>query len=335
VTSKRSLKAAVVPLIGALTLALAACGGGEGGGGGGGAAGEEKKEARNITLIQGVRGDEFYISMQCGAQVAARAAGARLSVQGPEEFDAAQQTQILNAVVAEQPDAILIAPTDVKAMIPPLRQAKDAGIKIVTVDTVTEDETIPESAIATDNLGSGRIAARTLADLIDDKSGSVLVVNVKPGISTTDQRQQGFEEEIRKIGGLKYLGGEYSNNEPARAASIVNSTVSAEPDLVGIFATNLFSAEGAATGLRQSGKTDVRVVGFDAGPAQVKQLEQGIVQALIAQKPAEIGKLGVEQAIAALDGKPTKKHIATGTEVITKDNLDEPASQEALYKSKC
>jgi ribose transport system substrate-binding protein len=335
--TKHSLKGVIVPLMGAATMALAACGGGDGGGGGGGggSAAGEKKEPRTITLIQGVRGDEFYISMQCGAQEAADAAGAKLNVQGPEEFDAAQQTQILNAVVAEKPDAILIAPTDVKAMIPPLLQAKEAGIKIVTVDTVTEDESIPESAIATDNLESGRIAARTLTELVEDKSGALLVVNVKPGISTTDQRQQGFEEEIKKIGGFKYLGGEYSNNDPAKAAQIVNSTISAEPDLAGIFATNLFAAEGSATGLRQSGEKGVRVVGFDAGPAQVKQLEEGIVQALIAQKPAEIGKLGVEQAIAALDGQPVKKKIATGTEVITQDNVDEPASQEALYKSKC
>jgi ribose transport system substrate-binding protein len=79
----------------------------------------------------------------------------------------------------------------------------------------------------------------------------------------------------------------------------------------------------------------VRIVGFDAGPAQVEQLKQGLVQALIAQKPGEIGKLGVEQAVAAINGDKVTKKITTGTEVITKQNLDSPEGKAALYKAEC
>jgi ribose transport system substrate-binding protein len=286
-----------------------------------------------MTLIQGVRGDEFYITMACGAQQAAKKANVNLDVQGPEEFDAAQQTPIVNSVVAAQPDAILIAPTDVKAMIAPIQQAVDAGIKVILVDTVIEAD-LAESEIATDNLESGRVAAATLVELMPEPA-PVLVVNVKPGISTTDQRQQGFEERIKEEQGYEYLGAEFSNNDPARAASIVTSTLQAESDLGGIFATNLFSAEGSATGLQQSGNKDVRIVGFDAGPAQVEQLERGLVQALIAQKPAQIGKLGIEQAVAAVNGDQVTKEITTGTEVITEENLDSPEGQAALYKAEC
>jgi ribose transport system substrate-binding protein len=88
------------------------------------------------------------------------------------------------------------------------------------------------------------------------------------------------------------------------------------------------------SGLKQAGKLgDVKVVGFDAGPKQVEDLKSGLVQALIAQRPAEIGKDGVEQALNALEGKPTTKQIGTDFSVITKDNLDE--QQDALYKSTC
>ena len=93
------------------------------------------------------------------------------------------------------------------------------------------------------------------------------------GASTSDQRQKGFEQEIRKYPGIKYIGFQISNNEPARAAAEVSSTLAAHPDLAGIFATNDRSAEGAATGLRNTGKVGVvKVVGFDSGPEQVKQL---------------------------------------------------------------
>ena len=77
----------------------------------------------------------------------------------------------------------------------------------------------------------------------------------------------------------------------------------------------------------------MKIVGFDAGPKQVQDLKDGLVQALIAQRPAQIGSLGVQQAVAALDDKPTKKKIATGFISITKDNLAQ--NQDALYKASC
>ena len=316
----------------ALALALAACGGDDDGGGGAGSAEKQYK----LTLIQGVKGDQFYVTMQCGAQEAARAAGATLDVAAPDEFDASLQTPVVNAVVAKKPDAILVAPTDTQAMIPPLTQAKQAGIKLVFVDTTTENGAeLAESEIASDNEEGGREAARTLAELTGGK-GSVLVINVKPGISTTDARAKGFEDEIKKTPGLKYIGQEYSNDKPEIAASKATAALAAHPDLVGIFGTNLFSAEGAATGLRSAGATKkVKIVGFDAGPKQVEDLEQGIVQALIAQKPADIGRAGVEQAIAALKGEPVQKKIGTGFVVVTKENMNSPDVEPFLYKSSC
>jgi ribose transport system substrate-binding protein len=285
-----------------------------------------------MTLIAGVKGDEFYLTMNCGAQEAAKAAGVQLDFQGPDEFDASQQTPIVNAVAAKKPDAVLIAPTDTKAMYAPIKQMAANGTKIVLVDTTLADPSMAVSQIASDNEKGGEAAAEELTKLIGGK-GKVMVVNVKPGISTTDARGKGFETGA-KSAGLDYLGQQYDDDDPAKAASIVTATLAKDPDLKGIFAANLFSAEGAASGLKQSGKTNqVKIVGFDAGPKQVEDLKAGTVQALIAQRPADIGKQGVEQALAALQGKPTTKQIGTDFAVITKDNLDQ--NQDALYKSSC
>jgi ribose transport system substrate-binding protein len=319
---------AAVLMLAAAAGTVVACGDDEDEGGGGGAGGE----SYSMTLIAGVKGDEFYITMNCGAQEAAKEIGATLEFQGPDQFDAAQQTPIVDAVAAESPDAILIAPTDTKALFAPITQAAQNS-KIVLVDTTLDDPSMAVSQIASDNLEGGRTAGETLLDLIGGK-GKVLVVNVKPGISTTDQRGQGFEEAVEGKPGVEYLGQEYSQDDPAIAAEIVTSTLAKHPDLKGIFATNLFSAEGAASGLRQSGKLgDVKIVGFDAGPKQVKDLEDGLVQALIAQKPADIGRQGVEQAYAALEGQETTPEIGTDFEVITKENLAE--MQDVLYKPSC
>ena len=108
----------------ALTLTLGAglltaCGDDDDSGGGGGGGGKE------LTLVAGVKGDEFYITMNCGAQAEAKKQGASLNFQGPNEFSADQQTPIVNAVAAKQPDAVLIAPTDTKAMYAPIKQLAD------------------------------------------------------------------------------------------------------------------------------------------------------------------------------------------------------------------
>ena len=326
---RRRSTAALATCLALLALPVAGCGDDDDGGGGEGA------EGANITLVQGVKGDEFYITMGCGAEEAARKAGVNLEITGPDKFAADAQIPVLNGVAAQSPDAILIAPTDTKALFAPIQQAAETGAKIILVDTTLENPEVAESQIASNNPEGGRLAGEELIKLIGGE-GKVMVENVNPGISTTDQRQQGFEEAIEGEPDVEYLGTQFHDDEPARAASQVKAQLAKDPDLKGIFATNIFGSEGAANGLREAGKLgDVKHVGFDAGPAQVEQLEEGLVQALIAQKPADIGRQGVEQAVNAIEGRPVKEKITTGYVTIERDQLEDPKVQQALYKPSC
>lgn len=296
---------------------------------------EPTGEAFDITLIPGVTGDEFYVSMECGALEAAAEFGVNLDVQGAPQFSPTEQIPVLEAVIASGPDAILIAPTDVDALQAPLQAAVDAGIVVVLVDTTLSDPSLAVSQIASDNLLGGQLAADALGELMEGE-GAAMVVNVTPGISTTDARGEGFIQGLEaNWPDIEFVGQEYSDNEPARAAEIVSATLAAVPDLRGIFGANLFSAEGAATGIRQEGRDDVFVVGFDAGPAQIEQLREGIVQALIVQQPLDIGYQGVEQAVLALTGGENTFEIGTGFVIATLENLDDPDVAAFLYRSDC
>lgn len=317
--------------IGATTgLALTGCSAGTTNTGGSGSSSGGYK----IAFVQGVAGDEFYISMQCGIEAAAKEAGATVVTQGPTKFDPTLQKPLVDSVVASKPDALLVAPTDVKAMQAPLKAAADAGIKVVLVDTTLTDASFAVSQVSSDNKGGGA-AAFDAIKAAHPEGGKVLVVSIDPGISTSDARGDGFKEAVAKDSKFTFLGIQYSHNQPATAAEIVTAALQKDPDIVGIFAANLFAAEGTATGVQQAGKVGkLTIVGFDAGPAQVKQLKAGVVQALVAQEPATIGKDGVAQAIAALKGKPTEAKIQTGFTVLTKDNID-GAGAQAVYKSSC
>jgi ribose transport system substrate-binding protein len=288
----------------------------------------------NLQFLQGVAGDEFYITMQCGMQAEAAKLGVSVKTQGAQRFDPTLQKPILDSVVAGKPDAILIAPTDVTAMQAPLNAAAESGIKIVLVDTTVEDPSIAVSAIASDNEGGGRAAFDAIKQL-NPSGGKVLAISTDPGVSTVDLRVKGFEEAVKGDSSFQYLGVQYSHNDPATAANLMGSALQKDPDIVGVFATNLFSAEGTATGVRQSGKQEqVKVVGFDAGPNQVKALKEGTVQALVAQQPAVIGQYGVDAAVTALEGGQATPKVQTGFEIITNDNVDGEAA-DAVYKSSC
>jgi ribose transport system substrate-binding protein len=289
---------------------------------------------KNIALVPGVQNEPFYISMQCGAEEEAKASGYTVQTQAPASFDATLQEPIVTALAANKPAALLIAPTDDVAMTQPMKQVKDLGVVVIEVDTALKDTSLAASTITSNNDQGGRLAAKTMSELAAGKSGSVLILDTKAGTSTTAARAKGFEDELKKYPNLKSAGIQFTNNEPDQAASKVTAALSSTPDLVGVFATNLNTGEGAATGLRTSGKSgQVNLIGFDASPSEVEGLKAGDFQALIAQDPGSIGREGVKQAIAKLEGKDVKRNIEAQLVAITKDNM--ASNEKYFYKTKC
>jgi ribose transport system substrate-binding protein len=289
-----------------------------------------------ITLIQGIKSDGFYGSMACGAKEAAQRLGVDLTVTGPDQFAPAQQIPLLNAVVAKKPDAILIAPTDAKALQAPLKQAAAAGIKIVLVDTTLADPSIAVSEVTSDNVGAGKNAAEELIKMMGG-NGSIYVQSTAPGVTTVDARVEGFKQAVEGKTGIKNLGVKYDPEDtPEKAASIAKSLLSANSDLKGVYALNTFTAQGIATALREARKTkDVLLVGWDANESGIKALREGSAQAQVVLKPLDIGSKGVEQAVNALSGKPVEKKILTESTVATKENVDSPDVQKYLYRMSC
>jgi ribose transport system substrate-binding protein len=293
-----------------------------------------------IALIPGLTTDAFYITMRKGAEMAAKAVGCELLFQGAPEFNPTLQVPVLQAVIARQPDAILIAPTDKQQLIAPLQQAVDAGIPVITVDTFIDDGKyqngtgpgdFPLSYIATDNVLGGFLAGLALARQIGEK-GKVYVSNVKPGISTTDQREEGFKAAMANFSGVTVLETQFNDNDANKAASQVQAVFARNGDLAGVFGANLFSAIGAADGVKALGKTgEIRVVAFDAPTRIVDDLKSGLIDLAVAQHPAEIGYYGVMTAFAVINDQSVPPQIGTGATIMTKDNIDDPAIAKFVY----
>ncbi len=305
------------------------------------AAPAQAQEKFRVTLIPGLTTDAFYITMRKGAEAAAESLGVEFSFQGAPNFNPTEQIPVLEAVIAQKPDAILIAPTDKTQLIEPLRQATEAGILVLTVDTFIDDGSyqdgagsgdFPKALISSDNVLGGRMAARALCDAIGG-AGKVYVSNVNPGISTTDQREEGFKAEMASsCSGAKVLETQFNDDDSAKAAQQLQAVLARESDLAGVFGANLFSAIGTADGVRAAGKSgQIQIAAFDAPQRIVEDLKSGLVNIAIAQHPSEIGWYGVATAYAHLTGQSVPTYIGTGFTVMDAKNIDDPGIKAFVY----
>jgi ribose transport system substrate-binding protein len=292
-----------------------------------------------IGFLAGVQ-DPFYFTMQRGAELAAADLGIELVTQIPEDWNATVQTPMLDAMVARGDlDFLFLAPVDKEAMVAPLQTAVDSGLPLLTVDTFIGDGdyangpvTFPLSYIGSDNVLGGYLGCQALAEAMGG-AGKVYIQNVKPGISTTDQREEGCRNALDEYPDIELVGVDYNDDDPSKAQAQVQAMLQREPDLGGIFGTNVFSAQGAGQVVQNSGLSGVvKVVAFDATELAIELLKEGTVDLVIAQKPADMGYMATMMATAYLNGVtsiPTR--IPTGYAIITQDNVDDPEIAKYIY----
>jgi ABC-type sugar transport system substrate-binding protein len=315
----------------ALTVGLAsACGSS----GSGGSSGSSQK---TMELIVGTKSDDFYVTMECGAEKEAKKLGVKLTVTGPASFSVPQQKPLIDSAEVTKPDALIVAPTDSAALDPDLLKVQKGGTKVIFVDTSSANSAIGLSRISSDNAQGGKLAADTLGNLIGGK-GTVAVISVAKGVSTTDARVQGFQQEMAaKFPNVKLLAEQNDDADSvSTATSFIEGDMAANPDLAGAFAANVITAQGAASGIAHAGKTGkVKLATFDADPTQMSMMNAGTIQLAIAQEPALEGADGVEQALNALNGKTVTKNIATPLIAITPANMTSASVKPYIYESSC
>ncbi|MBN3853973.1 substrate-binding domain-containing protein [Paraburkholderia sp. Ac-20340] len=292
-------------------------------------------EPKKIVLLNGIAGDPMYITMTCGAQDVAKKHGYAFDAQGPQKWDAAMQRPILDSIIASKPAGIIVVPTDDTALTRAMKQAKQDGIKIVLADTSTKDMSFASSFVTSDDAAIGRAAFDTLKKLAP-QGGAILSLGAAPGVSTSDGRVAAFRKSVAADPKYKDVGVQYAQTDTTRANQVVSSALQRNPNLVGIFSVDALTADGAAAAVRQAGQAGkVQIISVDASPNQVSAVREGTQQGLIAQEPYVIGSQAAEQLIAAIEGKPTKARVDTGTVTITKANADTAEGKSGEYLSAC
>jgi len=307
------------------TPASGAAGAGSGGGGSG--------KARTIAFIPGCTCDPYYSTETAGFIAAAKAAGVTPLVQGAADFQASQQIPVLQAIVQKKPDAIIIDPTDSTALTAPINAAIAAGIPVMTTGNNVSGTKIFTAIAASSEQGGKLGAEKIIAD--NPGGGEVVFVHIKPGISSIDDRLKGFTAAFAGNSKFKILDNLYAGSDSAtQAAGLVSPVIAAHPKLVGIFASNVITANGTANAVSASGKKGkITVIGYDAGPQEATDLAAGTLTAMISQNPAKIAELAVAATVKYLGGdKSIPLDQPLTPLVIDAKNVGTPEAQAGLYK---
>lgn len=269
-----------------------------------------------IALITMDSIDQHWVTLNEGAQAKASELGVTVTFMSPNTKDDAQQIECVNNAVAGGYNAIMVAANGPDAISSALREAKEAGIKVVYVDSPANVEA--EATFSTDNKAAGKTAGEEMIKALQAAGvteGSIGIVNVNAATDSTVQREAGFREAFE---GTAYtlLETQYGEGDAAKSQSIAENYIT--QGVVGIFGCNEGSTTGTGNAIKASG-TAVVGVGFDKSDAILGLIQDGYLLATMAQNPDVMGSMGVEACVKVLNGESLGGEVVdTGVSVLTK-----------------
>jgi ribose transport system substrate-binding protein len=283
-----------------------------------------------IPLISKGFQHQFWQAVKAGAEEQAKADNVKITFEGPEtEAMVDKQIDMLSADLAKKPNAIGFAALDSKAAIPLLKKAQAENIPVIAFDSGVDSD-IPLTTCRTDSVAAAATAADKMADAIGG-AGEVAVIVHDQTSRTGIDRRDGFVNRIKeKYPNIKIVSVQYGAGDHLKSAEIAKAMIQANPNLKGIFGANEGSAEGAAIGVKESGKKLV-LIGFDSGKEQKEDINSGLMLGAITQNPIGIGKCVVDSAVKALKGETLPKVIDTGYYWYDKTNMTDPKVASVLY----
>jgi ABC-type sugar transport system substrate-binding protein len=301
-------------------LLAAACGGGNGGtgGAGGGASGAGGGGGGTLALSLSTLNNPFFVQLRDGATAEAAAKGYRLTISDAQNDPASQANAVQN-FITQQVKAIILNPTDSKAIVPSVTAANAAKIPVITVDRSSDGGTVT-SFIASDNVGGGRQAADELARLVG--TGDVAQLQGVPGTSAARDRGKGFDAQIKTKPGIRLVAVQSANFDRTRALDVMTNLLQAHPTIKGVFAQNDEMALGAIKALGSRAGTQVKVVGFDGTPEGLAAVKAGTENADVAQQPTLLGRDAVDAAVTAVTGGQVPPVRQIPVKVVTRANVD-------------
>jgi ribose transport system substrate-binding protein len=300
-------------------------------------------EGGEIAVIVKTGNSSFWQNVQTGAMDAQK----ELQAQTPKltvtflgaqsESNINEEINIVESAIDRGVKAIVLAPSDTKALQPAVKDAKDAGIPVIIIDSKLDgDPSQYVSFFATDNKAAGEACAKAMIDTLKAKDiteGKIQVMSYVAGVGSEIGRVGGFNDYIKANSKFTLLQTQYSNADMPTALNQTTNVLQANPDLVGIFGANEPTAIGMGKAIQQAGLSGkIVAIGFDGNSVLSGMVKDGTLNAIAVQSAYNMGYLGVKSAYdVAFAGKTIEPYVDTGFLMVTKDNIDSQDAKNVLY----
>ncbi|HEY8185635.1 MAG TPA: sugar ABC transporter substrate-binding protein [Pyrinomonadaceae bacterium] len=291
---------------------------------------EQAGGAPRIAFVMKTANNPFFIEMQKGAEEEAKKLGVNLIVQAAErEVDVEKQMQIVENLIQTKVAALCVTPSGSREIVPAINKANSANIPVVIVDTRVDAKALADSKgriatfIGSDNYEGGKLAGERIAKQLGGK-GKVAVLEGIPGHETGDSRLKGFRDAIKATPGIEIVASQTANWERDQGFNVFQNILQSHPDVQAVFACSDLMALGALEAIAAAKKTgQIIVIGFDASDEAREAVLSGTMDATVAQSPATMGAMAVENAYRLIKGEPVKEQMVVPIKLITKENAAE------------
>ncbi|MDQ1045740.1 substrate-binding domain-containing protein [Streptomyces sp. V4I2] len=271
-----------------------------------------------VGLSLSTLNNPFFVQIRAGAQAEAKKRGVDLTVTDAQN-DASQQANQLQNFTSSSFGAIIVNPVDSDAAGNSVKSADKAKIPVIAVDRGVNKATV-DALVASDNVAGGELAARTIADKLGGE-GKIVILQGQAGTSAARERAEGFANGLKAYPGIQVLAQQPADFDRTKGLDVMSNLLQAHPDVQGVIAANDEMALGAIKALGSKAGKSVQVVGFDGTPDGLKAVEAGTLYASVAQQPTQLGRIAVDNALRALQGKKIEETVKVPVKVVTKENV--------------
>ena len=266
---------------------------------------------------------EYWVNTKKGAEAGVRGTNAEVVTQSANaDTEIAEQIDIVENLLAQEVDALAIAPSSSDLLKPVLEEAA-AEIPVVLVDSDIPDWKPKTAYVGTENFDGAKKAGKYIAEQMPDGGTLAIIAGIpgsEIGIERVDGVKAGLKEAKSKVEVVKEVPGNFDREQAVGAMEDILQT---DPDVDAVFAANDQMALGAIESIGARKKTDqIMLVGFDGALEATQQIIAGQMQATIAQDPYDMGRIGVELALKKVQGEKVPRKVNTGARLITPDNAE-------------
>ena len=279
-----------------------------------------------VGLITKTDTNPFFVKMKQGAEAAAQKDDAKLlTAAGKFDGDNASQVTAIENMMTAGAKAILITPSDTKAIVPSIKKARAAGVMVIALDPPTEPQDATDALFATDNFKAGVLIGQYAKASMNGKPAKIATLDLAPGVSVGVLRHNGFLQGIGvKEGDPSIVCSQDTRGDQAKGQTAMENCLQKNPDINVVYTINEPAAAGAYRALKAAGKDkSVMIVSIDGGCEGVRNVKAGAIAATSQQYPLKMAGLGVEAGVDyAKTGKKVSGYHDTGVTLVT----DKPMS---------